>query len=167
MDNKTDIVLGTISGKVHVIECEVISSYSKVWSGVVETRNAYYPFTTKDIDNNGKPEFWIMGDSFYNDLPVTRITSFEAQGDNPYEAIHQIDLVGIFLLFAGDAFAKDFNGDGIEELFICIDQHVIILEFNGKKEHHDYNIYYLKRNELADSNSVYYGATAYDLTNDE
>src|SRR5690606_37081080 len=107
-----------------------------------------------------------MGDSFYNDLPVTRITSFEAQGDNPYEAIHQIDLVGIFSLFAGDAFAKDFNGDGIEELFICIDQHVIILEFNGKKEHHDYNIYYLKRNELADSNSVYYGATAYDLTND-
>jgi len=166
LNGKTDIVEGSIHGDVYVIENQGDDQYRHVWTGRVETYNAYLHMATHDLDGNGKPEFWVGGDAYYNGLGITRFTCFESNGDNSYVPVHRIDLVGVFSFFAGNCFARDIDGDGKEELFICIDQHVIILKFAGSRNQHAYAIYYLKRNDLADSNSVYYGATMYDITGD-
>ena len=163
-DGKTDIVEGSVNGYVYLIKTLGVHQYRNVWTGTVQTYNAYLHMGSHDIDGNGKPEFWVGGDAYYNGVGMTRFTCFETAGNNMYVPVHRIDLVGVFSFYAGNCFAEDIDGDGKEELFICIDQTVIILKFVGQPNHHAYKIYYLKHNELADQNSVYYGATLYDLT---
>ena len=166
LDGKKDLVIGDAKGNFYVIENSGNNNYQFVYRGKVETYNAYMNFITNDIDGNGKPELWIGGDAFYSGIPKTIFTCFEMSGDNFYRPVYRIDIVGIFSFFAGNASAFDVDNDGKEELFICIDQHVIILKFIGSPNQHAYEIFYLKRNELIEQNSDYYGATLYDLTGD-
>jgi hypothetical protein len=165
-DGRTDFVLGSTHGQVYVVEAQGVREYQHVWTGQVETYNAYLHMQTHDIDGNGKPEFWVGGDAYYNGLGETRYTCFESTGNNAYQPVARIDLLGIFSFFAGNCFARDLDGDGKEELFICLDQHVLILKFTGAPNHHQYQMLYMKRNELASQNSTYRGATMEDLTGD-
>jgi hypothetical protein len=63
--------------------------------------------------------------------------------------------------------AVDIDNDGTEEIAVCIDDNFLILKFNGSRDHHTYEVYYIKKNELTASgeNSVYFGAIVYDLKN--
>ncbi|GMU95008.1 T9SS type A sorting domain-containing protein [Ignavibacterium album] len=168
IDGKTDIVFSTVRGKVFVIENEGDNQYMDVWLGSVESNNAYVHTWTNDIDKNGKPEFWVLADSYYNGIGTTRITIFETNGDNSYQAVGRIDLVGIMSFYAGNMQAIDVDGDGTEEVAICIDDNFLILKFSGSKNHHTYEVYYIKKNELSteEEYQVYFGAIMYDLQND-
>ncbi len=168
LDGKTDIVFSTVRGKVFVIENEGNNQYDFVWQGSVESNNAYIHTWTKDIDKNGKSEFWVLADAYYNGIGTTRITIFETDGDNSYKAVGRIDLVGIFSFYAGNMQAIDIDNDGTEEIAVCIDDNFLILKFNGSENHQTYEVYYIKKNELTVSgeNSVYFGATMSDLLND-
>jgi hypothetical protein len=168
LDGKTDIVFSTVRGNVFVIENEEDNQYTNSWQGMVETYNAYRHTRTNDTDKNGKPEFWVMGNAFYENDAITRITIFETNGDNSYHAVGRIDLIGIFPFYAGNMQAIDIDGDGVEEVAICIDDNFLILKFNGSKEHHSYEVYYIKKNELNTSEEwqTYFGATMYDVQND-
>lgn len=165
LDNKTDIVFGTGQGFVYVIENSGNNSYTNSWYGMVETYAAYIHCWTNDIDKNGKPEFWVLGEAFYNGVGITRITIFETNGDNSYEQVGRVDLIGVFSFYAGTMQAVDIDNDGTEEIAICIDDNFLILKFNGSKDHQAYEVFYIKQNELSASgeNSVYFGATVNDL----
>ncbi|AFH50042.1 HAF family extracellular repeat protein [Ignavibacterium album JCM 16511] len=165
LDGKTDIVFSTVRGKVFVIENEGNNQYNDVWQGSVESNNAYVHTWTNDIDRNGKPEFWVLADAYYNGIGTTRITIFETNGDNSYQAVGRIDLVGIMSFYAGNMQAIDIDNDGTEEIAVCIDDNFIILEFNGRENHHTYEVYYIKKNELntEEEYQVYMGAIMYNL----
>ena len=167
IDKKTDIVFSTMRGKVFVIENQGDNQYSDVWQGSVESNNAYVHTWTNDIDKNGKPEFWVLADAYYNGIGTTRITIFETDGDNSYQAVGRIDLIGIISFYAGNMQAIDIDGDGTEKVAICIDDNFLILKFNGSENHHTYEVYYIKKNELSTENEyqVYTGAIMYDLQN--
>lgn len=167
LDRKTDVVFSTIRGKVFVIENEGDNQYSDVWQGSVESNNAYIHTWTNDIDKNSKPEFWVLADAYYNGIGTTRITIFETNGDNSYYAVGRVDLVGVFSIYAGTMQAVDIDNDGTEEIAVCIDENFLILKFNGSKDHHTYEIYYIKKNELnsIEEYQVYVGSTMYDLRN--
>lgn len=167
MDGKTDIVFGTGSGAVYVIENEGNNQYTNSWLGMVETYAAYIHCWTNDIDNNSKPEFWVLGEAFYNGVGITRITIFESNGDNSYAQVGRVDLIGVFSFYAGTMQAIDIDNDGVEEVAICIDDNFLILKFDGSKNHQIYEVLYLKQNELTANgeNSVYFGATLNDLLN--
>ena len=169
LDGKTDIVFGTGRGNVFVLENEGDNQYTNSWAGIVETYAAYIHTWTKDIDKNGKPEFWVLGDAYYNGIGTTRTTIFETNGDNGYYAVGRVDLVGVFSFYAGTMQAIDIDNDGIQEMAVCIDQNFLILKFSGSRNHHLYKVYYIKQNELsaAGENSVYFGATVYDLENNK
>jgi hypothetical protein len=77
-----------------------------------------------------------MGDAFYGNYAATRLTIFETDGDNSYHAVGRVDLLGIFSFYAGTIQAIDVDGDGIEEVAICIDDNFLILKFNGSQNHH-------------------------------
>lgn len=163
MDGKTEIATATVHGVVHVVECDSNDSYHETWQGKVETYNAWLDLATNDIDHNGKPEFWIGGDAYYNGVGMTRITCFESTGDNQYLDVFHIDIIGIISFFAGNMVAADVDKDGTDELIVCIDQNVLVFKSVGIRK---YKLFYLKRNELANQNSVYYGATTADLDGD-
>ena len=121
-----------------------------------------------DIDKNGKPEFWVLGDAYYNGIGTTRITIFETNEDNSYYAVGRVDLIGVFSFYAGTMQAVDVDNDSTEEIAVCIDGNFIILKFNGSKNYQTYEVYYIKQNELANDTvgSNYYGAVMSDLLND-
>lgn len=167
LDGKTDIVFSTMRGKVFVIENEGDNQYADVWQGSVESNNAYVHTWTNDIDKNGKPEFWVLADAYYNGIGTTRITVFEIEGDNGYQQVGRIDLVGIISFYAGNMQAIDVDNDGTEEVAVCIDDNFLILKFNGSENHHTYGVHYIKQNELSTEKEyqIYYGATMHDLQN--
>ncbi len=167
LDGKTDIVFSTGRGKVFVIENEDDNLYTDVWQGNVESNNAYVHTWTNDIDKNGKPEFWVLADAYYSGIGTTRITIFETDGDNSYQAVGRIDLGGIMSFYAGNMQAIDVDNDGTEEVAVCIDDNFLILKFNGSENHHTYEIYYIKQNELNSEGEyqIYTGAIMYDLQN--
>ncbi|MFA4923081.1 MAG: VCBS repeat-containing protein, partial [Ignavibacteriaceae bacterium] len=167
-DGKTEFFAGSVHGKVLSIENTGNNSYAPNWEGKVETYNAYLCAETNDLDGNGKKEIWIGGDAFYSGVGITRITLFEADGNDSYQAVGKIDLIGVMSFEAGNIQTLDVDKDGIDEVAICIDGNFLILKFNGNKNHQTYEVFYIKKNELAlaGGNSVYYGATMYDLTGD-
>lgn len=80
-DSKTDIVYGGIHGEAYVVEADSEYSYISTWTDTVDTFNAWMHMPTNDIDENGKPEFWVGGAAFYgSNPPITRFTCFEAIG---------------------------------------------------------------------------------------
>ncbi|MCH8033565.1 MAG: T9SS type A sorting domain-containing protein [Bacteroidetes bacterium] len=168
-DGSTEFFAGSTHGDVLCIENNGNNSYAPTWVGMVETNNAYQLSQTNDVDKNGKKEIWVGGDSFYPGIgPMTRITIFETDGNDSYQVVGRIDLIGIFSFFAQNYQAVDVDKDGVEEMMVCIEQTVLILKFNGSPNHQTYELFYFKQNDLAlaGRNSLYYGATMYDLNND-
>jgi len=164
LDGNKDIVLGTGKGNVFVIENEGNNHYTNSWQGMVETYATYIHSWSKDIDGNGKPEFWVLGQAFYNNIAITRITIFETTGDNSYQQVGRVDLVGVFSFYAGTMQAVDIDNDGIGEIAICIDGNFLILKFIGSRDHQSYKVYYIKQPE--NTNFGYYGAYLKDLLGD-
>ena len=167
-DGKTEFFAGSTNGSVISIENCGDNCYAPNWQGMVETNNAYLYAATDDLDGNGKPEVWIGGYHFWNGEAITRITIFEASSNNNYVAVGKIDIIGAFNFYAKNMQVLDVDKDGKEEVMMCIEQHVLILKFSGSQNHHTYEVFYIKRNDLAFSgrNSVFYGATLYDVTGD-
>ena len=165
-DSKTEFLAGSIHGKVLAIENNGNNSYTPNWQGMVETFNAYLCTETNDIDGNGKKEIWIGGDAFYSGVGITRITIFEANGNDSYEVVGRIDLVGVISFDAGNVQVLDVDKDGKEEILFGLDQTVIILKFNGSTNKQTYEVFYFKQNDWENNNIGYYGANLYDLTGD-
>ena len=165
-DGKTEFLAGSLHGKVLSIENTGDNKYAPNWEGKVETYNAYLCAETNDIDGNGKKEIWIGGDMFYNGLGITRITLFEADGNDSYQVVGKIDILGIFSWDAGNIQVIDVDKDGKEEVLLGLDQTVLILKFNGSKNHQNYEVFYFKQNNWENNTVGYEGANLYNLTGD-
>ncbi|VAX26280.1 hypothetical protein MNBD_IGNAVI01-36 [hydrothermal vent metagenome] len=166
-DGFADLVTGGFRGDVVVFEYqEDIENYKDVWYGDGGTYNVYIHFNTNDIDGNGKKEFWVGGDATYNGVPKTRLTCFEATGNNQYEAKHVIDIVGRMSFNAYNGFAVDIDKDGTEEIGLCLDMTFMIFKFNGSKDQWGFDLFYLKLNDFEKSEGRYWGAMMYDVNSD-
>lgn len=164
-DGRVEFLAGSIKGKIIAIENRGDNDYKLSWEGMVETYNAYLFTQTNDLDGNEKKEIWAGGDATYDGIGKTRITLFESDGDNSYEAVGRIDLVGVFSFWAGNLQTIDVDKDGKEEVLVCIDGNVLILKFNGSQNYQTYEVFYIKQDHLFYSgrNTVYYGAVMYDF----
>jgi hypothetical protein len=166
-DGKTEFLAGSVHGKVLSIENCGDNCYAPNWQGMVETYNAYLCAQTNDLDGNGKKEIWIGGDAFYSGQGITRITIFEANGNNSYQVVGRIDLLGIFSFDAGNIQVIDVDKDGKEEVLFGLDMTVLILKFNGSVNHQTYEVFYYKRHNWENNHMGYYGANLYNLIDDQ
>jgi hypothetical protein len=166
-DSKTEFLAGSVHGKVLSIENCGDNCYAPNWEGMVETYNAYLCAETNDVDGNGKKEIWIGGDAFYSGQGITRITIFEASGNNSYQVVGRIDLLGIFSFDAGNIQVIDVDKDGKEEVLFGLDETVLILKFNGSTNLQTYEVFYYKENDWEHNNMGYYGANLYNLIDDQ
>ncbi len=164
MDSKTDIVYASIESEVFVIEAEKEHTYNLVWEKDIVGSNSHMYMFTNDIDKNGKPEFWVSSTTDNGITDITRFTCFEYTGDNEYKEISRIDFLNMFPFYASNAFPLDVDKDGTEELVICLDDHLFILKFKGAPNNPQYEIFYMRRNNLP--TGAYFGTTMYDLDRD-
>jgi hypothetical protein len=59
--------------------------------------------------------------------------------------------------------SADMDNDGTDEVHLCIDQHLLVF----KSVENSYELYYIKRNEMLNQNSVYFSATTADFDRDK
>ena len=163
-DGKTDIVSGTSSGKVHVIEETDTNQYAAVWRGLAPSYGAYMVTTTNDIDSNGKDEFWVGGEDFTTG--ISTFWCYEADGDNSYKPVAGIELRYLVSLYTHYLQSADMDNDGVEELIINIGNHLLILKFTGDPNRHSYSIFYVKIGEKTQPGAGFLPSTIYDLNND-
>lgn len=166
-DGMKEIIIGSVQGLVIVFENTGNNSYTITWIDTVETYNAYQQFATDDLDGNGRTEFWVGGEAFYNGVPITRYTCFESTGNNQYKKVAKIDFIGLFSWYANGIQSVDIDKDGKSEIFFCSDRYVGILKFTGSPNHQKFELFYLNENDLSGQNSVIHTAGMYDFIGDE
>lgn len=161
-DGKQNFSAGGMDGKLWVFEHKQGDKYQVNLIDTLEITHAYIMAYSNDLDGNGKPELWIGGDAYIGGVGSTSLFVFEAIDDDSYEIVYQIDIIGVISFFAGNLFTSDLDKDRIDEVILCIDQHVLAFKCNGN----EYELLYLKRNELLNQNSIYYSATTADFDSD-
>ena len=163
-DGKTDLVFSTGSYGIYAIEAEDTNQYSVVWNGLAPSVNPWMITSTKDIDDNGKDEFWIGGMDFTTG--ISTFWCYEADGNNNYIPVAGIELRYLVSLFTFYLQAVDIDNDGKEELVIDMGDYLLILKFTGKPNQHSYDIFYAKIGEATQPGALFLPSTIYDLNED-
>lgn len=163
-DEKTELISGSGLGKLISIEAVRGNYYELIWQDDFSIYNAYMKTTTEDIDENGKPEFWIGGQDFVEG--ITRLECYEATGDNSYEPVATIELRYINSLYTNYLQSNDLDGDGKEELIVSIANVILILKFIGSVNKHQYEILYVKIGEATEPTAEFQPLTIADLDGD-
>jgi hypothetical protein len=162
LDGKANFSVGSVWGEVFVYEYVDGNEFNLIRIDSLPISNAFLSTFTTDLDDNGKPELWIGGDGYIDGVGSTLLYLFEATGDDQYEIVYTIAIIGVISFFAGNMLPVDLDNDGQDEVLLCIDQHVLVF----KNVSGEYKLLYIKRNELMNQNSVYLSATAADLDDD-
>jgi hypothetical protein len=164
-DNKIELIIGSAQDTLYSIEAVNGNSYKFNWKGNFSTFNAYMKTTTKDIDENGKQEFWIGGQDFVEG--ITRLECYEANVDNNYEPVAMIELRYINSLYTFYLQATNLDEDDKEELIISIANVILILKFEGSPNNHQYDIYYAKFGETTEPTAEFQPLNTADLDGDK
>ncbi len=162
LDGKKEIVYSTTYGLVHIVECEGEHKYSHIFSFQTELTNAYHQFKTNDIDGNGKPEFWIGGNDF--SIPFSyKLICFEADSDNTYSPKKSIIFLNSFGYPNRKISSVDIDGDGKEEIFVGLDNHLYLLSYS--KMSSKFKSIFYKRIPFNDADNEIEDVNFYDLFN--
>jgi hypothetical protein len=129
-DGFQEFVTGTIHGDVYVWENTGNDSYQFIFSDTISAPNAYLTCATNDIDQNGRPEFFVGGSAYYYGVPASRVYWFEADGNNHYRKRWSIFLLGTDVLGNTVLYNYDVDKDKKDELVFCFSYVVVILKWN-------------------------------------
>ena len=158
-DGFTEFVTGSVHGHVYIFENSGDDVYDMIFEDTLSTSNAYLTVGTNDIDQNGKPEFFVGGSSYFNGVGSTRFYWFESDGDNNYQKVRSFLLLGVDPLSWDEIHTFDVNKDGYDDILINYTYSIVILTWNNQTS--EFEVFYLSYWE----NQVY-GVTMYDLNND-
>ena len=163
-DGKTEIVASSGPGNVFVIENKGKNDYSIVSQFPFPVPNTYMQTATKDIDGNGKPEYWIGGQDFENGITVYQC--YEADGDNSYKSVARFELRYSTSFAANYIQAVDIDNDEKEELIISSGNIILILKFVGSPNKHQYKLWYAKIGEASQPDAEFDPVAIADITAD-
>jgi hypothetical protein len=164
LDGKTELVVSSGPGNVFVIENKNENEYSIVSQFPFPVPNTYMQTATKDIDGNGKPEFWIGGQDFEEGITVYQC--YEADGDNNYKSIARIELRYSTSFGTNCIQAVDTDNDGKEELVISSGNIILILKFVSSPDNQKYKLWYAKLGEATQPGAQFYPVAVADLDGD-
>ncbi len=163
-DGKIELILATSERNIYAIENLDTNTYEIIWSTLFPIYNPYMKTVTSDIDENGKPEFWIGGQDFEEGISIFQC--YEAVGDNSYRVVAYIELRYLVSLNTNYFQAIDIDDDSTEELIISIGNSILILKFAGSTNEHRYKVFYAKFNEATQPGAEFYPVAIADLDGD-
>jgi hypothetical protein len=136
-DGRMEFLASENFGRIHLVENISDKCYAETWTDSVPFVNTYYQ-VSGDVDNDGKPEFFIgahMGDGSW-------ITMFETDSDNHYSPKILFHLFTSSGANAPTYMTNDVDGDGKLELVFFTGATLYIFKANGDN---NYYLWYLKR----------------------
>ncbi len=152
---------GAAFSHVYIWENTGNDSYTQVYVDTLTTGNAYMTNTTKDIDGNGKIEFFVGGSSFYNGVPASRVYWFEADGNNQYTKVRSIFMLGTDVLGTTELYVYDINSDGVDDLVFAFSFSLVMLTWNNNSQEFELFYYDLWENYNQEIQSI----NMYDIFN--
>jgi len=143
MDGKNEIVTGDIDGNVFWIEHTVEDNdYQLLSTNKVYFLNVYYFTEGDDLDGDGRPECFVGGSGYVNDIWTTILLCYETIGDNQFENTLEIQIVGAGGLGSTpNLLQADVTGDNKKELIFFLGGTVLIFKPIGDD---DYELFWLK-----------------------
>jgi len=160
-DGALEFAAGTNHGEVHVIENISNDHYGVSFSDTLFAVNANMSVATNDLDQNGKAEFFIASDGFYNGSPGLRLYWYEASDNNAYSKVRSLFLPGISGLGTSALTSADLTGNGFEELILSLEGLVLVLTWESSNQ---FNVFYI--NWWTQSGQRIESITAYDTNFD-
>ena len=94
------------------------------------------------------------GSSFYSGTPASRIYWFEATGNNTYQKVRSLFLLGTDVLGTTELFIHDVNGDGVDDLVFSFSFSIVILIWNNSTQQFDLFYYDLWENQNQEIHSI-------------
>jgi len=162
-DGKQNFAVSNFLGEVFVYEYVAGNDYNVIRIDSLPISNVYLQHFTNDLDNSGKPELWICGDGYINGVGSQILYIYEGETDDKYSIVYSIAIIGGSTWFASNMISADIDNDGTDEVLLCIDQHLLIFKHNKN----DFDLYYIKKNDLSNQNSVYFSSTVADFDRDK
>lgn len=136
---------GGHDGEFYIIKNLENNKYKTVYEGKTGYYNNYLYAATNDVDSNDYKELWVGGQSFMTG--TTTLVCYESVGGDKYEQKAKIYLKGMTSLFDYDLRSYDVDNDGRDELLLTMGSKILILKYNGTRDHISYEVYYYKNGE--------------------
>jgi hypothetical protein len=132
-DSAHEFVIAPVwSGFVYVFECTGDDQYV-----LTDSIPHWYPngadvFSGNDVDQDGRPEFFIVYKSF---VPVRYyVYMYEATGNNSYDGV-LVDSAGLTATAQGrNSVCSDIDGDGQEEVLVSFNDFVRVYKATGDNQ---------------------------------
>jgi hypothetical protein len=164
-DGKIEFVIGSGRyGNIYVVENISENIYSLINQFTFPVLNAYMLTVTNDIDQNGKPEFWIGGQDFEEGITIYQC--YEAIGQNTYQHVASIELRYSVAFNTHYIQAVDIDDDSKQEIVISSGNNIFILKFVGSIGKHNYKLLYAKLGEATQPGATFYPCAIADLDGD-
>ncbi len=132
LNGRTDYVCNW-AGSVRIMECAGDNQYVQVCSLGVSLANGKDQFTGNDVDQNGRPEFFVVEGLHRGAGWMLRLNMFEATGEHEY-AFWRVDSeqLGMGIDPAPKvSLCADLDGDSVEEIIWSCCTHGYILKATG------------------------------------
>ena len=118
LDGMPDFVTSNALVWVNVFENRGPGRYDSVWTGMTNSYNCGDAFSGRDVNQNGRPEFFVRSAQYHGIDWHFDLFMWEATGDNQYERFHIADAWehDIGGPYGFDSECDDIDGDGVEEV---------------------------------------------------
>jgi len=144
LDGKDEIVSGDIDGNVFWIEhTSQDNDYQLLSTNRVYFLNVYYFTEGDDLDGDGRPECFVGGAGFVDDIWTTILLCYETIGDNQFENTLEMQVIGAGGLGSTpNLLQADVTGDGEKELIFFLGGTVLV--FRPTAGDDDYGLFWMK-----------------------
>jgi hypothetical protein len=143
LDGKNEIVTGDIDGNVFWIEhTGKDNDYKLLSTEKVYFPNVYYFTEGDDLDGDGRPECFVGGAGFIDDIWTTILLCYETTGDNEFENTLEIQIIGAGGLGSTpNLLQADVTGDGKKELVFFLGNTILVFTPIGDD---NYELFWMK-----------------------
>jgi hypothetical protein len=123
------------NGYVYVYECDGDDHYVLTDSVLHYWPNGYDVFSGNDLDQDGKPEFYVVYQRI-NPYSCFYICMYEAVANDSYEGTLVDSIVGGGISDAEHSVCSDIDGDGIEEMLVSYNAGIRVYKATGNNQFH-------------------------------
>jgi hypothetical protein len=156
-DGYIEFIGGSAPGIIYGFENRENNAYELFFIDTLDIFNCHIARSTFDLDNNGKPEAFILG-MFWGQA---KLFWMESDGGHHLNIVREVIFDGINMFHPNNLYIYDINLDGQEDLAFNFTNKICVLNWNNHNKEFEI-IYFYNASQFYEVQNI----TIYDLEND-